>query len=611
MPKMNANVYIDDKDNVSKNEKNVEIIYRPIKNNINSDFKKENIDKDESNKIKQHLVNELHNIKNNLFSNSPFSNYIHFYEIYNNLKYIVKYERKKNAKELFSVYSTRKKYICYLIYLILLLLNICLLFRLQTVIKFPFWYNYYYFYEINFHVFFTFFVLAYCVFNAYLFIFTYKELVYHINIMCIIIIQTLYNIYIKEKNKEIYRNTEMLIEGCNRIFTNLDKNFPNIILLRTDHIFNKFTNIFKYISKRDYEYETLYSKYEDTAIKIDETKGITSPWNNLSSDETDQDSEYKNKNKKKKKKHTVVINIKNPEVYKKLINESINEQIPGYNNNGNSNKKSIYNIFGNSIYSNIYDINIYMRHRKNYIHSLIISKCKEKINYIQFIFYFMPYVINLFINVFTIIYILFSVYYYNNMIPLAPPYELSKLHIFNILNYRGIYYILFIFFLNFFFFLYSLFLYKLNTTYFFLRQIYKQCKYESTYYCEHIMNEIYEKYIFSEIIKTIFDKNKKNSVQYKNSKKERHFSSLKKVTTHIDNNNHNSAPQNGVIDKDIINSNDITNYFRANMKNNETTHDGMHIKFNEIYSDDTNKIFQKEKKNEKDVSSCIRCFSTS
>ncbi|CAD2093173.1 conserved Plasmodium protein, unknown function [Plasmodium vinckei brucechwatti] len=507
---MNTNAYIDDKDNLSKNEQNVEIIYRPIKNNINSDFKKENIDKDEPNKIKQHLVNELHSIKNNLFSNCPFSNYIHFYEIYNNLKYI-----------------------------------------------------------------------------------------------------TLYNIYIKEKNKEIYRNTEMLIEGCNRIFTNLDKNFPNIILLRTDNIFNKFTNIFKYISKKDYEYENLYSKYEDTIIKIDETKGITNSWNNVSSDETDQDSEYKNKDKRKKKKHTVVINIKNPEVYKKLINESINDQIPGYNNNGISNKKSIYNIFGNSIYSNIYDINIYMRHRKNYIHSLIISKCKEKINYIQFIFYFMPYVINLFINIVTIIYILFSVYYYNNMIPLAPPHELSKLHIFNILNYRGIYYILFISFLNFFFFLYSLFLYKLNTTYFFLRQIYKQCKYESTYYCEHIMNEIYEKYVFSEIIKTIFDKNKKNSVQYKNTKKERHSPSLQKVTTHIDNSNHNSAPQNGVIDKDIANSNDITNYFRTNIKNDETVHDGVHIKFNEMYSDNTNKVFQKEKKNENGVSSCIRCFSTS
>lgn len=285
--------------------------------------------------------------------------------------------------------------------------------------------------------------------------------------------------------------------------------------------------------------------------------------------------------------------------------------MPSYYNNGNNNKKSIYNIFGNSIYSNIYDINIYMKHRKNYIHALIISKCKEKINYIQLIFYFMPYIINLFINISTIIYILFSVYYYNNMIPLAPPYELSKLHIFNILNYRGVYYILFIFFLNFFFFLYSLFLYKLNTTYIFLRQIYKQCKYESTYYCEHIMNEIYEKYIFSEIIKTIFDKNKKNSVQYKNTKKEKYSQKLQKVTTHIDNNTHNSTPQYEVIDKAIANSNDVTNYLRANIKNDETAHSGVHIKLNEIYLDGTNKIFQKERKNEKDVSSSIRCFSTS
>ncbi|EAA22666.1 hypothetical protein [Plasmodium yoelii yoelii] len=573
---MNTNVYIDDKDNLSKNEQSVEIIYSPINNNINNDFKKTEIDKEESNKIK-HLVNELHNIKNNLFGNCPFSNYIHFYEIYNNLKYIVKYERKKNAKEFFSVYSTRKKYVFYLIYLILLLLNICLLFRLQTVIKFPFWYNYYYFYEINFHVFFTFFVLTYCVFNAYLFVFTYKELLYHINIMCIIIIQTLYNIYIKEKNKEIYRNTEMLIEGCKRIFTNLDKNFPNIILLRTDNIFNKFTNIFKYISNKDYEYENLYSNHEDTFIKLDEMKSIPSSWKNLPSNETDQNSVYKNKDKKKKKKHNVVVNIKNSEVYKKLINESSNDQMASYYNNGNTNKKSIYNIFGNSIYSNIYDINIYMRHRKNYIHSLIISKF----------------------------------YYYNNMIPLAPPYELSKLHIFNILNYRGIYYILFIFFLNFFFFLYSLFLYKLNTTYFFLRQIYKQCKYESTYYCEHIMNEIYEKYIFSEIIKTIFDKNKKKSVQYKNPKKEKYSQKFQKVTKHIDNDIHNSTPQYEVIDKDIFNSNDVTNYFRANIKNDETVHGGVHIKLNEISLDDTNKIFQKEREKEKEVSSCIKCFSNS
>ncbi|WBY56649.1 hypothetical protein Py17XNL_000801699 [Plasmodium yoelii yoelii] len=370
---MNTNVYIDDKDNLSKNEQSVEIIYSPINNNINNDFKKTEIDKEESNKIK-HLVNELHNIKNNLFGNCPFSNYIHFYEIYNNLKYI-----------------------------------------------------------------------------------------------------TLYNIYIKEKNKEIYRNTEMLIEGCKRIFTNLDKNFPNIILLRTDNIFNKFTNIFKYISNKDYEYENLYSNHEDTFIKLDEMKSIPSSWKNLPSNETDQNSVYKNKDKKKKKKHNVVVNIKNSEVYKKLINESSNDQMASYYNN---------------------------------------------------------------------------VYYYNNMIPLAPPYELSKLHIFNILNYR-------------------------------------------------------------EIIKTIFDKNKKKSVQYKNPKKEKYSQKFQKVTKHIDNDIHNSTPQYEVIDKDIFNSNDVTNYFRANIKNDETVHGGVHIKLNEISLDDTNKIFQKEREKEKEVSSCIKCFSNS
>ncbi|CRG99301.1 conserved Plasmodium protein, unknown function [Plasmodium relictum] len=475
-----------------------------------NDIEKKGIYNEELNINKELLLNELYNIKNNLFDHSPFSNYIHFYEIYNNLKYIVKYEKKQNGN-LFFIYTSRKRNLFFLVYLFFLLLNVFLLFRLQTLIKIPIAYNNYFFYEINFHVFFTFYVLTYSILNIYLLFCSYKILAHHINVMCLIIIQSLYNTYIKEKNKEIYRNTEILIEGCKKIFYNLDNNFDNIILLYADNIFNKFTNIFKYINKENCEYEDTYTNHNyETFIKNEDTPNIYKDGHSYELDNT-----YKKNENILSKKYSTVINMKNEDFYKKL-NYITTDKMYKYSND---NRKSIYNIYGNSIYSNIYDINIHMKYKYNYIHSLMLQKCQTKINYIKFFFYFFPYLINLFINLILNFYVLISVYYYNNVIPLASSYELSKLNLLNILNYKGIYYILFVFLVNFFFFLYTLFLCKLNTIYFFLRQIYTLCKYESIYYCDRVMNEIYENFIFSEILKDIFDSKNKDIIKVKDNEK--------------------------------------------------------------------------------------------
>ncbi|SBT70868.1 conserved Plasmodium protein, unknown function [Plasmodium malariae] len=571
------------------NKESVEIIYTDNKNKVlrNDGVRKGEILYEETSRKEVYLMNELHNMKNNLFDNTPFSNYIHFYEIYNNLKYIVKYEKKKKKGQLFFIYTTSKRYCFYFLYIFFLIFNICLLFRLQTLVKFPFFgYNYYYMYEIHFHVFFTFFVLTYSVLNIYLFFFTYKNLIYHTNVLCLIIIQTLYNTYIKEKNKEIYRNTEILIEGCKRVlhamgdgsdqlfdnkrndslgsssniesiggthnyannggnhnfannggthnFANTSNsynfdhstnpynfpnaaNFDNIVLLYADSIFNKFTNIFMYINKECYKRGNVSRnsiRYEDDFIEVEVARQAERAPSDLGDDlmtsNTDRSSNaYIQGNNKKasflcRQKYTDGMHVINKDLVKKLNYAQSRENEKCSYNNGS--RRSIYNIFGNSIYSDIDDINIYMKYKENYIHSLMMDKCKEKLNYIKFIFYFIPYVINLFINMLINFYVLFSVYYYNNRIPLAPSYELSKLHILNILNYKGIYYILFIFFHNFFFFLYLLFLYKLNTIYFFLRQIYKQCKYESIYYCEHVMNAIYENFIFPHTVQVLLKK---------------------------------------------------------------------------------------------------------
>ncbi|CRG96639.1 conserved Plasmodium protein, unknown function [Plasmodium gallinaceum] len=499
------------KNDAKKIQNNMEKKYNEKSKKFSDNEKeKKNIYNEELNINKELLLNELYNLKNNLFDYYPFSNYIHFYEVYNNLKYIVKYERKQKGN-LFFIYTNRKRNLFFLVYLFFLFLNIFLLFRLQTLIKIPIGYNNYFFYEINFHVFFTFYVLTYSILNIYMLFCSYKILIHHINVMCIIIIQSLYNTYIKEKNKEIYRNTEILIEGCKKLFYNLDNNFDNIILLYADNVFNKFTNIFKYINKENCEYEDVYTNQSyETYIK---EKDIPNMFKGIYSDESN--NIYKKNEKIMNKKYSTVINIRNEDFYKKL-NYTTNEKMNKYSND---NRKSIYNIYGNSIYSNIYDINVHMKYKYNYIHSLMLQKCQTKINYIKFFFYFSPYLINLFINLILNFYVLISVYYYNNIIPLASSFELSKLHLLNIFNYKGIYYILFIFLINFFFFMYTLFLCKLNTIYFFLRQIYTLCKYESIYYCDHIMNEIYENFIFSEIVKDIFDSKNKGILHIEDNEK--------------------------------------------------------------------------------------------
>ncbi|ETW49668.1 hypothetical protein PFMALIP_02376 [Plasmodium falciparum MaliPS096_E11] len=652
---------------------------------INNSMTKAHIKKDEDKYLfmnKENLLNELYNMKRTCFDYNHFSNYIHFYEIYSNIKCIAQYERKRKKGELFFMYYvSRRRYIFFLLYLIFLLINIFLLFRLQYLIKCPFLNNNnnnnIYLYEINFHVFFTFFILIYCILNIYLFHYTYNIFLHHINIMCIIIIQYLYNTYIKEKNKEIYKNTEILIEGCKRIFHNLDKDFDNIILLYADQIFNKFTNIFKYINKENYPLHNIYNIHTTDSsiyIKSDDvssdiillndvynnsdqeddirtnhksnnnsmvymkdnyhhhhlptTKNIhnnnninninninnNNNINNINNNSNNNNNnistscdysyynneEVKQKNKKKQNKtkkitnnnnnnnnniYPKIISINKDDFYKNLnymsddISYNIKKNYKAENKNVissyipllSSTRKSIYNIFGNTIYSNIYDISMYMKYKYNYIHFLMLKKCQDKINYIKFVFYLFPYIINLFINLIINFYILFSVFYYNNTIPLASPYELTKIHFFNLFNYKGVYYIVFIFFINFSFFLYCLFLYKINTIYFFLRQIYKQCKYESIYYCDHIMNDIYENFIFLEIVKNIFEQDDQTQGKQKKDIEESEFSDYTKknnTTSNIDS-------------YDIINNN-ITTFQKYNINKKGEENKNTNNQYNDI-----------------------------
>ncbi|VWU51959.1 conserved protein, unknown function [Hepatocystis sp. ex Piliocolobus tephrosceles] len=591
--------------NANPNEKNVELIYKEKQvNSVSYNVDDGRIMNEDSTKTKETILTELYRIKNNLFDYSSLSNYIHFYEIYTNLKRIVKYERSRKGTNLLFFCTTKKRYYFYLIYFFFLLLNICLLFRIQTLINFPFSYKYYYYYEINFHVFFTMFVLTYSILNICLFFFTFKALLHHINIMCLLIIQTLYNLYIKGKNKEIYKNTELLIEGCKNKYPYLDENFKNIILLHADHIFNKFTNIFKYINKENYKNNNIYDYqncgncssppyhyYEqdnsDLLVNLEEdhqqlddylkqqnnclnqNQYVLTQKNYFNSNNLSNGLKYQQKNDNNNvsycvcnrgicgtcrcnngndggnkegnnftnKKCKYIVNTKQEDVYKKSKYNTNNNNDKKHCSCYNSTKKNIYNIYGNSIYSNIYDIKIYMKYKQNYIHTLMMNKCKEKINYIKFFFYFVPYIINVFINLTINFYVLCSVYYYNNVIPLAPPYDLANINISNILNYKGTYYIFFIFILNLIFLIYSLFLYKLNTIYFFLRHIYKECKYESIYYCEHVVNELYEQLLFEEIVKEIYEKKikVKTDINFIDEKNETQVPNFLKTATHFEN----------------------------------------------------------------------------
>ncbi|CAG9480373.1 unnamed protein product [Plasmodium vivax] len=485
---------------------------------------------------KELLLRELHSMKMNLFDNSPFSNYIHFYEIYNNLKCIVKYEKEEPKGTWFlHPIGKKKTYILYLVYILFLLLSIFLLFRLQTVLRFPWGSSrHYHPWEIHFHVFSTFSVLAYCLLNLYIIFFAYKTFLHHVDVMCLIILQMLYNVYIREKNKEIYRNTETLIEGCKKMFSQLDRKFDNMVLLHADEVFNKFTNIFKYISRESYTTggkiatpKKCGELFVEIGPRRERARGAPKKptsdnllcsnrlcnnrlcSNRLCSNRLCSNRLCGNPHTDKDAatapaKRAVSVIINNDDLYEEL-NSPPGGDIPNYHYTHMS-RRNIFNIFGNSIYSNIYNISNYMKCNHNYIHSLMIQKCSDKINYIKYFFFFIPYVINLCVNLLINFYILFSVYYYNNAIPLVPPYELAKMHIFNLRNYKGIYYILFIFLFNFFFFLYALFLCKLNIIHVFLNQIYKNCKYESIYYCEHVMNEIYENCIFPHIVQMVLNR---------------------------------------------------------------------------------------------------------
>ncbi|CAA9987361.1 conserved Plasmodium protein, unknown function [Plasmodium knowlesi strain H] len=489
---------------------------------------------------KELLLRELHNIKTNLFDNSPFSSYIHFYEIYKNLKCIVKYENEVPKGTWFlNPIGKSKTYLLYLAYILFLLLCICLLFRVQTMVRFPWGANtHYHPCEIHFHVFSTFSVLAYCLLNLYIIFLTYKTFLHHVDVMCLIILQMLYNVYIREKNKEIYRNTETLIEGCKKMFSHLDRKFDHMVLLHADEVFNKFTHIFKYISRNSYtkwgEIGTptkcgeLLKEIGHPREKAERGKRARGVPKKSTSDNQAWESNLLRNNGLWSNPHTdkdaalaptkraVSVIINNDDLYEEL-NIPPGGDIPNYHC-VEMDRKNIFNIFGNSIYSNIYNISNYMKYNQNYIHSLMIQKCSDKINYIKYIFFFIPYVINLCVNLLINFYILFSVYYYNNAVPLVPPYELAKMHILNLRNYKGIYYILFIFFFNFFFFLYALFLSKLNIIQVFLNQIYKNCKYESIYYCEHVMNEIYENCIFSHIVQIVLNRKGANRVSHEGAK---------------------------------------------------------------------------------------------
>lgn len=493
---------------------------------------------DESYITKNDILNNLYNIKKKLFCHTSFVNYVHFYEIHSNLKNIIKYEKTRKGNPHF-IYAHKKKYFFLFTYIIFLLLNLFFLFRLQTIFNFAIGYSYYYTYEINFQVFFTFFVFIYCLLNIYLLICSYKFLSHHIDIMCNMLIQTLYNIYIKEKNKEIYANTEMLINECKSLYPHLEEDFRDAILLYADNVFNKFVNIFRYISKGHYEY-----KYEEAATLTKGNRSIVTATENGNYVSDDQ-AQYICMNR-----NGVGTDVFFDEVISK---DATSKQIPfnskfskfskmqiefskgmnfylGDENEGEEEKKeketdtrrdlyknrsntNIYNIYGNSIYSDIYDLRIYLKFKYNHIHSLILHKSKSRINYIKFVFYFLPYLINFIINIITNLYVIISVYYYHNIIPLASTYELSTLHIIGIFNFKGIYCILFIFFINFTFFLYVLFLNKFNTLYMFLRQIYSYCKYESISYCDNVMNHIYEKYIFEEIVNSIYNSRIKITTQ--------------------------------------------------------------------------------------------------
>ncbi|KJP89418.1 hypothetical protein AK88_00861 [Plasmodium fragile] len=491
---------------------------------------------------KELLLRELHNMKMNLFDNSPFSNYIHFYEIYKNLKCIVKYEKEvpKGTWFLHPI-GEKKTYILYLVYILFLLLSICLLFRLQTVLRLPWGFNtHYHPCEIHFHVFSTFSVLAYCLLNLYIIFFTYKMFLHHVDVMCLIILQMLYNVYIREKNKEIYRNTETLIEGCKKMFSHLDKKFDHMVLLHADEVFNKFTNIFKYISRdSDTNRGTIGTptKCGEVCMEVGHRrenagqaakaakvakaergkKPRGAPNKHASDNQSWESNTYTDKDAALgTTKRSVSVIINNDDLYEEL-NVFPGGDMANYHC-VHMDSKNIFNIFGNSIYSNIYNISNYMKYNHNYIHSLMIQKCSDKINYIKYFFFFIPYVINLCVNLLINFYILFSVYYYNNAVPLVPPYELAKMHILNLRNYKGIYYILFIFLFNFFFFLYALFLSKLNIIHVFLNQIYKNCKYESIYYCEHVMNEIYENCIFPHIVQIVLNRKGTNRMGHEGTK---------------------------------------------------------------------------------------------
>ncbi|KOB58400.1 hypothetical protein PFHG_00143 [Plasmodium falciparum HB3] len=599
---------------------------------INNSMTKAHIKKDEDKYLfmnKENLLNELYNMKRTCFDYNHFSNYIHFYEIYSNIKCIAQYERKRKKGELFFMYYvSRRRYIFFLLYLIFLLINIFLLFRLQYLIKCPFLNNNnnnnIYLYEINFHVFFTFFILIYCILNIYLFHYTYNIFLHHINIMCIIIIQYLYNTYIKEKNKEIYKNTEILIEGCKRIFHNLDKDFDNNILLYADQIFNKFTNIFKYINKENYPLHNIYNIHTTDSsiyIKSDDVSSdiilLNDAYNN-SDQEDDIRTNHKSNNNSmvymKDNYHhhhlPTTKNIHNNNNINNINNINNNNNINNINNNSNNNNNNIstscdYSYYNNeevkqknkkkqnktkkitnnnnnnnNIYPKIISINKDDFYKNlNYMSDDISYNIKKNYkaenknvisSYIPLLSSTRKSIYNIFGNtIYSNIYDI--IFYYNNTIPLASSYELTKIHFFNLFNYKGVYYIVFIFFINFSFFLYCLFLYKINTIYFFLRQIYKQCKYESIYYCDHIMNDIYENFIFLEIVKNIFEQDDQTQGKQKKDIEESEFSDYTKknnTTSNIDS-------------YDIINNN-ITTFQKYNINKKGEENKNTNNQYNDI-----------------------------
>ncbi|SBS96684.1 hypothetical protein, conserved [Plasmodium malariae] len=355
------------------NKESVEIIYTDNKNKVlrNDGVRKGEILYEETSRKEVYLMNELHNMKNNLFDNTPFSNYIHFYEIYNNLKYITLYNTyiKEKNKEIYR--NTE------------ILIEGC-----KRVLH--------------------------AMGDGSDQLFDNKRndsLGSSSNIESIGGTHNFANNggthnfannggthnfannggthnFANNGDTHNYANTSNSYNfdhSTNPYNFPSAANFDNIVLLYADSIFNKFTNIFMYINKECYKRGNVSRnsiRYEDDFIEVEVARQAERAPSDLGDDlmssNTDRSSNaYIQGNNKKasflcRQKYTDGMHAINKDLVKKLNYAQGRENEKCSYNNGS--RRSIYNIFGNSIYSDIDDINIYMKYKENYIHSLMMDK---------------------------------------------------------------------------------------------------------------------------------------------------------------------------------------------------------------------------------------------